>query len=302
MKALILLIVSGILAAGVFITGKQAGSNQLSPLLVLFWQMSGGALVVWLVSWPSRQFPTWDAAHFRYYLFGGLLGISIPYALAFIVMQELQVGIVGLLTALSPVVTYAIARSLRIEEGHPLRLAGLVIGLAGVTLLALPQADVSSPGNGIYMVIAFGIPLSLAASNIYRSRYWPPGSKAMPLVIGMLTVQGAWLLVVNLLFGNFQDGLFVSGDSMWTLAFLGLLAGASYMSSFRLLKVGGPVYLSQMGYVITAVTLVAGILIWNEHYDGQDILSMGLILLGVLVTSLTQRVQHRQAKVQALTK
>ena len=302
MKALLLLIVSGILAAGVFIIGKQAGSDQLSPMLVLFWQMSGGALVVWLVSWPSRQFPKWDAMHIRYYLFGGLLGISIPYALAFIVMQELQVGIVGLLTALSPVVTYAIARILRIEEGHPLRLAGLVVGLAGVTLLALPQGNVSSPANGLYMVIAFGIPVSLAASNIYRSRYWPSGSKAMPLVTGMLTVQGAWLLVVNLWLGNLQDGLFVSDDSMWTLALLGLIAGASYMSSFSLLKVGGPVYLSQMGYVITAVTLIAGILIWNEQYDAQDILSMGLILAGVLVTTLTQRVQHRRANAQTLTK
>ena len=49
MKALTLLIVSGVLAAGVFVAGKQARMEQLSPLLILFWQMSGGALVVWLV-------------------------------------------------------------------------------------------------------------------------------------------------------------------------------------------------------------------------------------------------------------
>ena len=173
MKAPVLLIVSGILAAGVFITGKQAGSEQLSPLIILFWQMSGGALVVWLVSWPSRQFPVCDSEHIRYYLIGGLLGISLPYALAFIVMQELQVGLVGLLTALSPVVTYAIARSMGLEHGHPLRLAGLVIGLSGVGLMLLPQADIELPSSWYYMLLALGIPVSLAVSNIYRSKFWP---------------------------------------------------------------------------------------------------------------------------------
>jgi drug/metabolite transporter (DMT)-like permease len=262
--------------------------------------MTGGALVVALLSRvssrSSRALPVWDAEHVRYYLIGGLLGISLPYVLAFIVMHELEVGIVGLLTALSPVVTYAIARSLGIERGHPLRLAGLVVGLVGVSVLMLPQQDIALAGNGLYMLLALGIPVSLAASNIYRSRYWPVGSEAMPLVIGMLTVQGIWLFVVNLALGNFQQGLFVHGDAMYLLAFLGLLAGMSYMSSFNLLRVGGPVYLSQMGYVITAVTLLAGVLMWDERYDSHDILSMALILTGVLLTTLTQNSQGRTLK------
>ena len=50
MKALLLLLLSGTLAAGVFVTGKQAGHEQLAPLNILFWQMSGGALVALLGS------------------------------------------------------------------------------------------------------------------------------------------------------------------------------------------------------------------------------------------------------------
>jgi len=302
MKALVLLILSGVLAAGVFITGKQAGQEQLSPLLILFWQMSGGALLVGLVLCfsRSRRFPLWDAEHVRYYFIGGLLGISLPYMLAFVVMRELEVGIVGLLTALSPVVTYAIARGLRIERGHPLRFTGLLVGLAGVSMLMLPQGTMDVSGDGLYMLLALGIPVSLAASNIYRSRYWPAGSEAMPLVSGMLTVQGSWLLVANLALGNFQHGLFIHGDGMPLLVLLGVLAGMSYMSSFKLLRVGGPVYLSQMGYVISAVTLLAGVLIWDERYDRYDIVSMALILAGVMLTTLTQGLQARLANAPAL--
>ncbi len=289
MKALLLLIVSGILAGSVFILGKQAGQAPLSPLVILFWQMSGGALVVWLVMWllpgPTRRFPTWDVVHVRYYLIGGLLGISIPYLLAFIVLQQLQVGLVGLLTALSPVVTYAMARLLGQEDGHPLRLLGLIVGLCGVAMLVSPRQEVDLTAEWSYLLLALGIPVSLAASNIYRSRYWPAGSEAMPLVAGMLTLQGAWLLVANLLLGNAALVLPSQQETAWLLGVLAFMSGASYLSSFNLLRVGGPVYLSQMGYVITTVTVLAGIIIWGEHYDQKDIWSMGLILTGVLFTT-----------------
>lgn len=300
MKALILLIVSGILAAGVFITGKQAGSEQLSPLLILFWQMTGGALVVWIAAIAARQFPVWNKEHLRYYLIGGFLGISLPYVLAFIVLQQLQVGIVGLLTALSPIMTYAMARLLKLEVGHPLRLLGLMSGLAGVAMLVMPGKSLALSADWSSMLMALAIPLALAASNIYRSRYWPAGSAAMPLVVGMLSVQSVGLLLVNLLNGNFYSDLFSIADSGLLLMVLAIMAGASYLSSFNLLKVGGPVYLSQMGYVITAATMLAGVLFWDEHYDTSDLLSMGMIFTGVLLTTLTQLIQQTKKQQQSL--
>lgn len=289
MKALILLLVSGALTAGLFITGKQVGNQSVSPLLILFWQMTGGALVVWLVSWPSRNFPLWNAQHVRYYLIGGLLGVSLPYVLAYVVLRDLQVGMVGLLTALSPVVTYALDRLLGHEQGSPLRLLGLIAGFCGVVMLVIPGGGVDLSGQNAFLLLALAIPLTLAASNIYRSRYWPIGSEAMPLVIGMLTVQAGLLFVVNLLLGNFGQHLPQSAGIGGLLVLLSLMAGASYLSTFKLLHIGGPVYLSQMGYVITAVTLVAGIVMWGERYDRNDLLSMGLILSGVLLTTWAGR-------------
>lgn len=298
----ILLILSGTLAAGVFIIGKQAGSEQVPPLLLLFFQMSGGALITWAVSWPSRQFPFWDREHLLYYLIGGLLGISLPYVLVFIVLQQLQVGLVGLLTALSPVMTYAIARILGHEQGHPLRLLGLIIGLVGVTLLIAPQESTALSESWRFLLLALGIPLLLATSNIYRSRFWPAESGVMPLVIGMLTIQSVWLFAANLILGNFQIPLSVLQNNGLILTMLGVMAGGSYLASFKLLKAGGPVYLSQMGYVITAVTLLAGILWWGERYNSHDLLSMGLILSGVLLTTLTHRIHQPTNSEPAVTK
>ncbi|MBU2477827.1 MAG: DMT family transporter, partial [Gammaproteobacteria bacterium] len=220
---------------------------------------------------------------------------------AFYVLQALQVGLVGLLTALSPIMTYALARGLGMERGHPVRLLGLIIGVSGVAMLVTSQDTLNIDGQWHSLLIALGIPALLAASNIYRSRNWPAGSDALPLVIGMLTLQAVWLFIVNLLLGNFYRYLPSLPDTGLLLTALGVMAGASYLSSFKLLKVGGPVYLSQMGYVITAVTLMFGILYWNEQYDRRDLISMALILIGVLLTTLTQRFQssNKQAPVIA---
>lgn len=306
MKALLLLLLSGTLAAGVFVTGKQASHEQLAPLYILFWQMTGGALVVLAVSrfssGASRRLPVWDWQHLQYYLFGGLLGISLPYMLAFIVMRELQVGTVGLLTALSPVITYGIARLLNLEQGHLMKLIGLVLGLIGVALLVMPnglsEPGMSHDGDWQYTLLGLGIPASLAASNLYRSHYWPQGSDATQLALGMLSVQGLALLLINAVTGNLDISLLVNRDAMLTLALLALFAGASYLSTFYLLREGGPVYLSQMGYVISVVTMLAGIMLWSESYDSNDLVSMGLIFVGVLMTTVIRSIeQSRQAAV-----
>jgi len=157
-----------------------------------------------------------------------------------------------------------------------------------VIFLLVPGGSLELTTNWKFMLLALGIPVSLAASNIYRSHYWPAGTEAIPLVIGMLTVQAICLFIVNITLGNFNQ-LMVVNTQMATCLLMGiaLLSGASYLSSFNLLKVGGPVYLSQMGYVITTVTMLYGIWFWNEAYDAGDVLSIGLIFSGVLLTTLT---------------
>jgi drug/metabolite transporter (DMT)-like permease len=98
--------------------------------------------------------------------------------------------------------------------------------------------------------------------------------------------------------GHFGQIIPATPGTGWLLLLLGLMAGASYLSSFSLLRVGGPVYLSQVGYVITAVTVIAGIVLWDESYQRGDILSMALILSGVLLTTWSGRKQSLKTAVQ----
>jgi drug/metabolite transporter (DMT)-like permease len=58
---------------------------------------------------------------------------------------------------------------------------------------------------------------------------------------------------------------------------------------FRLQAVGGPVYLSQIGYVAAAVGLLSGTLFLGEHYQVLTWAGAVVIVAGVAITTKAQR-------------
>ena len=293
MKPLILLLFTGLLSGSLYSAGKLTDPDQVAPLTLLLWQVGGGSLVLWLVLLLRRQRLAWSRQYRHYYLIGGLLGVSIPYALAYLIVSRVPVGLVGLYTALSPLLTYAIARLLGYEAGSWRRWMGLALGLVGVLIIMLPRGN-GSPADWRYLLIGLGIPLSLALSNLYRSRAWPAGSQPLTLATGMLSVQGLWLIPLTLLLGQFELPSLNPQQAGSIGIPLALIAGISFLCTFALLRLSGPVYLSQLGYVITSVTLAIGILFFNEQYGLADWLAIGLIFTGILLTG--QRLQEAARK------
>ena len=75
------------------------------------------------------------------------------------------------------------------------------------------------------------------------------------------------------------------------LVALAQIASASAMFAFffRLQAVGGPVYLSQIGYVAAAVGLLAGTLFLGETLSAPDLGGRGDHRIGVAITTKAQQ-------------
>jgi drug/metabolite transporter (DMT)-like permease len=295
MKPFLLLMITGLLTGGALTAGKLAGAEQIPALTMLLWQVGGGGLMLWAVMLVSGRLPRWDSRHVVYYLVGGFFGVSLPFALAYLVLRDIPVGLMGVISALSPLMTYGLARTLGREPGSRRRLFGLVTGLLGVVLVMIPKDTVAGAGMWLSLVLALGVPLSLAVGNVYRSIAWPVGSTPLPLATGMLTVQALWLMPVTLVLGQFQMPGLQAGDSGILGIALALTAGGGYLGSLALLRVGGPVYLSQIGYVVTAATVAIGALLLGEQYGALDWATIGLIFIGILLTSLPEKTATRAA-------
>lgn len=80
---------------------------------------------------------------------------------------------------------------------------------------------------------------------------------------------------------------------LWQVPFLVIaqIAASSAMFAFffRLQQVGGPVYLSQIGYVAAAVGLIVGVMFLGERYALLTWLGAAIIAVGVSITTKARR-------------
>jgi drug/metabolite transporter (DMT)-like permease len=96
------------------------------------------------------------------------------------------------------------------------------------------------------------------------------------------------MLLVGLLFleglGTFDH---LSGMPLLVLAQVAS-ASAMFVFFFRLQAVGGPVYLSQIGYVGAAVGLISGTLVLGERYQLLTWLGAAIVTVGIVMTTMAQ--------------
>ena len=130
--------------------------------------------------------------------------------------------------------------------------------------------------------------MSLAAGNIYRTVDWPEGTGPIELAVGSHLAAAVMLLAgIVALYGPSAFGTL----AMVPLAVIGQAASASAMFAFffRLQVVGGPVYLSQIGYVAAAIGLFSGTLFLGEHYQLPTWAGALIVVAGVAITTRAQR-------------
>jgi drug/metabolite transporter (DMT)-like permease len=63
------------------------------------------------------------------------------------------------------------------------------------------------------------------------------------------------------------------------------VAATMFAFFFRLQQIGGPIYLSQIGYVAAAVALLVGVLFLGERYALLTWLGAGIVTIGVIMTT-----------------
>ena len=120
----------------------------------------------------------------------------------------------------------------------------------------------------------------LASDSIY-----PKDAGPIELAIGSNAAAALMLAAASLLFtGGFRIGeLF--GAPQVSLAQV-IASSLMFAVFFRLQIVGGPVYLSQIGYIAAAIGLVSGTFLLGESYAALTWLGALIIAAGVAMTTL----------------
>jgi drug/metabolite transporter (DMT)-like permease len=189
---------------------------------------------------------------------------------------------------LSPVVTLVFSILLGVRRPNLLGVAGIAIGFVGAVMVAATRGEAGQPADIFWVLVALLIPVSLAVGNIYRTVDWPQGTGPIELAVGSHLASAAILFLGILALFGF-NAFATLARVPWVVAGQAASASAMFAFFFRLQAVGGPVYLSQIGYVAAAVGLFSGTLFLGEHYQLLTWAGALIIVAGVAITTKAQK-------------
>jgi drug/metabolite transporter (DMT)-like permease len=288
--SLLLLLVLGTNWGLGFTLGKFGVTGGLHPLAYAFWQCTGGGLVLLAVSAARRQLPPLSWAHMRYYLLCGLSNVALPNLIALTALgRGIPVGIIVLLVSLAPLLTYAVALLARLEAVSLRRAAGVLVGLAGAALILIPRASLPSPELFGWVLFALLTPLCYGISNVYLAWARPADVPSLALGGAMQLAAGISLLPLALALGTMH----VPWPPLSTaeIANLSHIAVSSFGSLvfFELMRVRGPVFASQVGYIVCLSGVFWGRLFFGEQHSVWVWLAMAVIFAGLALVTWPQR-------------
>lgn len=287
-----------LLAAGFFIglffpLGRLAGEASIPPLLFAGASAAGGSAVLAVISLLSGTRLVLDRTTAFYAAVAGQLTFAIPFGLLFIVIPHLGSGIPSILQSLTPIFTLAIVSMVGLERPGPLRIFGLALGMAGAaTILFSQNAGALETGAALgWYLAALVTPAALSAGNVYRTTSWPAGRR--PLSLATLTLAAAaiglfLMIVAAWMLGSRIEIATPLADGWHLILLQSLATGVGYAFFFRLQQVGGPIYLSQISYVNTAVGVAFAVLLFAEQLSAWIWLAMALVFAGVALVNQTQ--------------
>src|SRR5947207_3906282 len=249
-----LLIVTGGLLGLTLPFGKMATQGGIPAMLWAFVISGGAGSVLFLTLALRRQFFKLTRPRLRYFIIVAAISYAIPNLLMFSAIPHLGAGYAGIMFTLSPVITLVLSILLGVRRPNLFGIAGIATGFIGAVMVAQTRGVADRPAELFWVVIGLLIPFCLAAGNIYRTYDWPKDSGPIELASG--SHLAAALMLLTGLIGLGHGGSFALLAQMPVLV-LAQIASASAMFAFffRLQAVGGPVYLSQIGYVAAAVGL-----------------------------------------------
>lgn len=284
----VLLLITGTLIGLNFPLGKMAGEAGVSPLSWALLISLGASLTLLPILVVTRKLALPPSRVLRYTLISALVSFVTPNLLLFTVIPHTGAGYAGLMFALSPVFTLLFASLSGMKVPGRLGRTGIAVGLAGASLVSFTRgANPDGPGLE-WLLAAIAIPVALAAGNVYRTLDWPEGASPNVLAFWGHTFSSAVFLALLLLTRGTLPINEIAPAAGVALVQV-LVAGMTFPAFFRLQQKGGPVLLSQIGYVAAAVGLIGATLFLGERYHATTWLGAGVIAIGLAITIVAQR-------------
>ena len=220
----------------------------------------------------------------------GTSNLAAPFILGTLALQHAGAGFVGLMTALIPLVTAAVAHVTPLEERLTvIKSAGLLIGFAGVAVLMLSgDSGLAEGGDPVLAgLLALGSVISISLGGLYAKHL---AGQYEPIdVTGIQHALGAMIIIVLTLF--VEGGPRSESAAAWTaLGYMALVSSfVPMMLYYWMLRHVSATYAALAGYIVPPIAITAGVVVLDERLQPGILLGGVLILVGVILADRAER-------------
>jgi drug/metabolite transporter (DMT)-like permease len=279
----LMLLGAAVIYGAVITVNKLAATGGVPALAYGFWQSFGAGVVLWIVLTLRGERLGVTGRHLISYFVIGALVSGLPISLLTYIAPKLPAGVMTLLLALSPPITFAISVVVGIERFRWLGLVGLLFGFAGVVLIVAPGASLGGAEAWKWFLLAVLAPVMFASSNVAAAILRPPASSSVATAAGVMLGSAAVLLPIMLLTG--QSWLPHALDQGTIATLIAVAINAVFMVLFlEIIRRAGPVFFAQFNYLAVLAGVAWGAVIFGERLSIYVIAAMALMFAGVFLS------------------
>lgn len=264
----------------------KVGVEDFGPLPLVSVRIGLAALfMAGFLRLTRRQFPR-QRTELLALLYIGIMNTAVPFTLITWGEQNIDSGLATVLNATVPLFTLVFAHfALADERITSHKIAGLVVGFAGVAILASRDAESSSPNSLLGQAAMLAAAASYATSAIVIRRFLrgvdPYVLAGGSLIIGAVTIITSTLISTPL---PGADDISLRGVSaVITLALINTVL--AYFLFYHLITVWDATRTTLVTYTMPPVGLTLGALFLDETVDWKIVVGATLILGGILVVN-----------------
>ena len=261
--------------------GKIAASTGHGPFALIFWQLVVCVVVLGAITLVRGRGLVLTRRALGFYGVVALLGTLVPGATFYTSVARLPAGIMSILISTVPLIAFPLNLLLGSERFAWKRLGGLVLGLTGVALIALPRASLPDPGMVAFLPLALIGPACYAMEGTFVARYGMAGMDPVQAMFGA-SLMGLILCVpVVLITGQWVSPLPPWGEPEAALLLSSGLHALLYAGYVGLAAAAGAVFATQTSYIVTASGLCWAMVLLGERFSGWVWLAMVVMLTGL---------------------
>ncbi|MBA2466950.1 MAG: EamA family transporter [Sphingomonas sp.] len=257
--------------------------QEIAPLTYVWLRLTIAAAAMWLFVLWRRQPIGLPASVWRPILLLTLLNNVVPFILFGWGQTQIASGLASILNATTPIWGVVVAHFYTADERMTGRkLAGVLVGFAGVAVMIGPTVLTSLGGDALALLACLTAALCYALAGVWARRFKAMGLPPVAVTTGQLTAGALVMLPIALFVDRPWSQAMPSLGAIAAVVALSLVCTAfAYILYFRLIDRAGATNALLVTLLVPPIAILLGALFLNEVIGARDFAGLALIACGL---------------------